>query len=74
MALNVDLNVTLTLIVYDPDVSQTRIVDTIDDTTSSYLDLLSATYEYNLTVAVIENKDGILAVSVAVYPTMSRST
>ena len=66
MALNVDLNVTLTLIIYDPDVSQTRIVDTIDDTTSSYLDLLSATYEYNLTVAVIENKDGILTVSVVV--------
>ena len=60
----VSLNITLEIIINDPDLDDSDIVDTVKDATESYLTTSSAKYVYNLTVTLIDKQNDVLSVNI----------
>ena len=61
-----NLNLTLEIVINDPDVDDSDVVDTIQNATDSYLATLSAKYVYNLTVTLINKQNDVLSVNIFV--------
>merc|ERR1740123_1252024 len=71
---SVNLNISLQLTINDPIINDKEILDTIEQTTISYLGTLSADFYYNLSVTIIHKQNDVLSVGIVVTSTDSDAT